>query len=79
MCDPFAKREMVYSRGHRMQDMRQETLIACIRTPCGVTMPEGLKEKTKFLEPVITPSPLKPAKKAMMSIPPVEENFKTRL
>ncbi len=52
-CEPF-KVEMVirgYLSGHAAR-----TYKAGIRTLCGVTMPEGLKENDKFPEPIITPT-----------------------
>lgn len=52
-CEPF-KVEMVirgYLSGHAAR-----TYKSGIRTLCGVTMPEGLKENDKFPEPIITPT-----------------------
>ena len=52
-CEPF-KVEMVirgYLSGHAARQYK-----AGIRTLCGVTMPEGLKENDKFPEPIITPT-----------------------
>jgi len=52
-CEPF-KVEMVirgYLSGHAAR-----TYKAGIRTLCGVTMPEGLKENDAFPEPIITPT-----------------------
>ncbi|MBA4242122.1 MAG: phosphoribosylaminoimidazolesuccinocarboxamide synthase [Sphingobacteriaceae bacterium] len=53
VCEPF-KVEMVirgYLAGHAAR-----TYNSGIRTLCGVTMPEGLKENDKFPEPIITPT-----------------------
>lgn len=53
MCEPF-KVEMVvrgYLAGHAAR-----TYNSGIRTLCGVTLPEGLKENDKFPEPIITPT-----------------------
>lgn len=53
MCQPF-KVEMVirgYLAGHAAR-----TYNSGLRTLCGVTMPEGLKENDKFLTPIITPT-----------------------
>lgn len=53
MCEPF-KVEMVvrgYLAGHAAR-----TYASGIRTLCGVTLPEGLKENDKFPEPIITPT-----------------------
>ncbi|MCX6182011.1 MAG: phosphoribosylaminoimidazolesuccinocarboxamide synthase [Bacteroidetes bacterium] len=52
-CEPF-KVEMVirgYLSGHAARQYK-----AGIRTLCGVTMPEGLKENDKFPQPIITPT-----------------------
>lgn len=53
MCQPF-KVEMVirgYLAGHAAR-----TYNSGLRTLCGVTMPEGLKENDKFPTPIITPT-----------------------
>jgi phosphoribosylaminoimidazole-succinocarboxamide synthase len=53
MCEPF-KVEMVirgYLAGHAAR-----TYNSGIRTLCGVTLPEGLKENDKLPEPIITPT-----------------------
>lgn len=53
VCEPF-KVEMVirgYVAGHAAR-----TYSSGIRTLCGVTLPEGLKENDKFPEPIITPT-----------------------
>jgi len=53
MCVPF-KVEMVvrgYLAGHAAR-----TYASGLRTLCGVTMPEGLKENDQFPEPIITPT-----------------------
>lgn len=53
MCQPF-KVEMVirgYLAGHAAR-----TYNSGIRTLCGVTLPEGLKENDKLPEPIITPT-----------------------
>ena len=53
MCQPF-KVEMVirgYLAGHAVR-----TYNSGLRTLCGVTMPEGLKENDKFPTPIITPT-----------------------
>jgi phosphoribosylaminoimidazole-succinocarboxamide synthase len=53
VCEPF-KVEMVirgYVAGHAAR-----TYNSGIRTLCGVTLPEGLKENDKFPEPIITPT-----------------------
>ena len=53
MCNPF-KVEMVirgYLAGHAAR-----TYNAGLRTLCGVTLPEGLKENDKLPEPIITPT-----------------------
>ena len=53
MCEPF-KVEMVvrgYLAGHAAR-----TYNSGIRTLCGVTLPEGLKENDKFPAPIITPT-----------------------
>lgn len=53
MCEPF-KVEMVvrgYLAGHAAR-----TYASGIRTLCGVTLPEGLKENDKFPVPIITPT-----------------------
>jgi phosphoribosylaminoimidazole-succinocarboxamide synthase len=53
LCDTF-KVEMVirgYMSGHAAREYK-----AGERILCGVTMPAGLKENDKFLEPLITPS-----------------------
>lgn len=53
VCEPF-KVEMVirgYVAGHAAR-----TYNSGIRTLCGVTMPEDLKENDKFPEPIITPT-----------------------
>lgn len=52
-CEPF-KVEMVirgYLAGHAAR-----TYSAGLRTLCGVTLPEGLKENDKLPEPIITPT-----------------------
>ncbi|MCC6410340.1 MAG: phosphoribosylaminoimidazolesuccinocarboxamide synthase [Saprospiraceae bacterium] len=52
-CEPL-RVEMVirgYLAGHAAR-----TYSAGIRTLCGVTMPEGLRENDKFPEPIITPT-----------------------
>lgn len=52
-CQPF-KVEMVirgYLSGHAAREYK-----AGKRVICGVTMPEGMKENDKFLEPIITPT-----------------------
>jgi phosphoribosylaminoimidazole-succinocarboxamide synthase len=53
VCQPF-KVEMVirgYLAGHAAR-----TYNSGLRTLCGVTLPEGLKENDKFPEPIITPT-----------------------
>jgi len=53
MCEPF-KVEMVirgYLAGHAAR-----TYSSGLRTLCGVTLPEGLKENDKLPEPIITPT-----------------------
>jgi phosphoribosylaminoimidazole-succinocarboxamide synthase len=53
VCEPF-KVEMVirgYLAGHAAR-----TYESGIRTLCGVTLPEGLKESDKLPEPIITPT-----------------------
>lgn len=53
LCEPF-KVEMVirgYLAGHAAR-----TYNSGIRTLCGVTLPEGLKENDKLPEPIITPT-----------------------
>lgn len=53
VCQPF-KVEMVirgYVAGHAAR-----TYNSGLRTLCGVTLPEGLKENDKFPEPIITPT-----------------------
>ena len=53
LCDPF-KVEMVirgYLSGHAWREYK-----AGIRSICGVSMPEGLKENDKFPFPMITPT-----------------------
>ncbi len=53
MCEPF-KVEMVirgYLTGHAWR-----TYKSGLRTLCGVTLPEGMKENQKFPEPIITPT-----------------------
>jgi len=53
MCEPF-KVEMVirgYLAGHAAR-----TYNSGLRTLCGVTLPEGLKENDKLPEPIITPT-----------------------
>ena len=53
VCEPF-KVEMVirgYVAGHAAR-----TYQSGLRTLCGVTLPEGLKENDKFPEPIITPT-----------------------
>jgi phosphoribosylaminoimidazole-succinocarboxamide synthase len=53
MCEPF-KVEMVvrgYLAGHAAR-----TYASGLRTLCGVTLPEGLKENDKLPQPVITPT-----------------------
>ncbi len=53
MCDPF-KVEMVirgYLAGHAAR-----TYASGVRTLCGVTLPEGLKENDRLPEPIITPT-----------------------
>ncbi len=53
MCQPF-KVEMVirgYLAGHAAR-----TYASGLRTLCGVTLPEGLKESDKLPEPIITPT-----------------------
>lgn len=53
MCQPF-KVEMVirgYLAGHAAR-----TYNSGLRTLCGVTLPEGLKENDKLPEPIITPT-----------------------
>mgnify|MGYP000877890480 CR=1 FL=1 len=53
LCSPF-KVEMVirgYLSGHAAREYAEGKRIIC-----GVTMPEGLKENDKFLEPIITPT-----------------------
>ncbi|HRG01132.1 MAG TPA: phosphoribosylaminoimidazolesuccinocarboxamide synthase [Bacteroidia bacterium] len=53
VCEPF-KVEMVirgYLAGHAAR-----TYNSGLRTLCGVTMPEGLKENDKLPEPIITPT-----------------------
>lgn len=53
MCQPF-KVEMVirgYLAGHAAR-----TYSSGLRTLCGVTLPEGLKENDKLPEPIITPT-----------------------
>lgn len=52
-CEPF-KVEMVvrgYLSGHAAR-----TYASGLRTLCGVTMPEGMKENDKFPTPIITPT-----------------------
>ncbi len=52
-CEPF-KVEMVirgYLSGHAWREYKNG-----IRTVCGVTLPEGMKENDKFPEPIITPT-----------------------
>jgi len=53
MCEPF-KVEMVirgYLAGHAAR-----TYASGLRTLCGVTLPEGLKENDRLPEPIITPT-----------------------
>lgn len=53
MCEPF-KVEMVvrgYLAGHAAR-----TYASGLRTLCGVTLPEGMKENDKFPQPIITPT-----------------------
>ncbi|MEO6304099.1 MAG: phosphoribosylaminoimidazolesuccinocarboxamide synthase [Bacteroidia bacterium] len=53
MCQPF-KVEMVvrgYLAGHAAR-----TYVSGLRTLCGVTLPEGLKENDKLPQPIITPT-----------------------
>lgn len=53
MCEPF-KVEMVvrgYLAGHAAR-----TYSSGLRTLCGVTLPEGLKENDRFPKPIITPT-----------------------
>ncbi|AOW20050.1 phosphoribosylaminoimidazolesuccinocarboxamide synthase [Urechidicola croceus] len=53
LCEPF-KVEMVirgYLSGHAAREYKLGK-----RVLCGVSMPEGMKENDKFLEPIITPS-----------------------
>lgn len=53
LCETF-KVEMVirgYLSGHAWREYK-----AGKRTLCGVTMPEGMKENDKFIEPIITPT-----------------------
>jgi phosphoribosylaminoimidazole-succinocarboxamide synthase len=53
VCQPF-KVEMVirgYLAGHAARTYQQG-----LRTLCGVTLPEGLKESDKFPQPIITPT-----------------------
>lgn len=53
MCQPF-KVEMVirgYLAGHAAR-----TYASGLRTLCGITLPEGLKESDKLPEPIITPT-----------------------
>lgn len=53
LCEPF-KVEMVirgYLAGHAAR-----TYNSGLRTLCGVTLPEGLKENDKLSEPIITPT-----------------------
>jgi phosphoribosylaminoimidazole-succinocarboxamide synthase len=53
MCEPF-KVEMVirgYLTGHAWR-----TYKSGLRTLCGVTLPEGMKENQKFPEPILTPT-----------------------
>lgn len=52
-CEPF-KVEMVirgYLSGHAAREYKKG-----VRSLCGVTLPEGMKENDKFPEPIITPS-----------------------
>jgi phosphoribosylaminoimidazole-succinocarboxamide synthase len=53
MCEPF-KVEMVvrgYLAGHAAR-----TYASGLRSLCGVTLPEGMKENDKFPQPIITPT-----------------------
>ena len=53
LCEPF-KVEMVV-RGYLSGHAAREYALGK-RTICGVSMPEGLKENDKFLQPIITPT-----------------------
>ena len=53
LCEPF-KVEMVvrgFLSGHAWREYKQSK-----RTPCGVALPEGMKENDRFPNPIITPT-----------------------